>query len=116
MPRALEILPSMPANPRLAKVSTPSRGVANASISLIGRDDETNNEEPLGKSFEISRAIVASFHPSSWATTFALLSPNFFHVDTQASSASDLSNSGIAIKRLSAVLSESTVAIRGSIT
>ena len=82
----------------------------------MGRDDEINKEEPLGKNFEISRAIVASFHPSSWATTFALLSPNFFHVAIQVSSGLDLSNSGIAIKRLSAVLSESTVAIRGSIT
>ena len=46
MPKALETLPSIPANPRFAKVSIPSRGVANASTSLIGRDDEINKDEP----------------------------------------------------------------------
>ena len=44
MPKAVEILPSIPARPRFAKVSTPDRAAANPSISLIGLEDEIKSE------------------------------------------------------------------------
>ena len=38
----------MPASPRLAKVSTPSRATAKPSRSRIGREDEMKSEVPVG--------------------------------------------------------------------
>ena len=42
----------------------PVRGVANASKSLIGLEDETNNAVPSAISAAIVLAMTASFQPS----------------------------------------------------
>ena len=62
IPSAVEIFPSMPASPRLAKVSMPVRAEANPSISLMGRDDEINSVVESGSADAISRATRASDH------------------------------------------------------
>ena len=58
------MFPSIPARPRFAYVVTPVRGVAKASKSLIGREDEINNAVSLAISAAIVFAITASFQPS----------------------------------------------------
>ena len=79
MPRAVEIFPSIPAKPRLAKVSTPIRGDAKPSMSRIGRDDEIKSEVPDGRFLANSLAIVASDHPAKSATNFEARAPYFCH-------------------------------------
>ena len=73
------MLPSIPANPRLAYVVTPLRGVANPSRSRIGREDETKRAAPSGIPAAISLAIDASFQPSSSVITFAQRCEYFAH-------------------------------------
>jgi hypothetical protein len=43
IPRAVEILPSMPASPRFANVLIPFLAAPKASMSRIGREDAINN-------------------------------------------------------------------------
>ena len=61
-PIAVEIFPSIPASPRLAKVSIPVRALANASISRIGLEDETNNVVPFLIVAATVRANTGSDH------------------------------------------------------
>ena len=106
----------MPAKPRLAKVSMPMRAVANASISRTGRDEETNNVVPFLMFAASVRAKTGSDHCVIFSNSFVHLSENFCHFSNHSESASFDSRIGICVKRLSAFLSVSTVAIRESIT
>ena len=116
IPSAVEILPSMPANPRLAKVSTPVRADAKPSRSLIGLDDEIKSEVPVGIAAPISRAIRASDHCEISPTILAARCEYFCHFSTYSESAGCTSTLGSCRNFWLAMRSESTVAIRGSIT
>ena len=106
----------MPAKPRLANVSTPVRAVANASMSRTGREEETNNVVPFLMVAATVRARTGSDHSVIFSNSFVHLSENFCHFSSHSESASFDSRIGICVKRLSAFLSVSTVAIRESIT
>ena len=66
----MEIFPSIPARPRFAYTSTPVRGVAKPSRSLIGREEETNSAVSFGIAAAMVRAMTASFQPSNDAISF----------------------------------------------
>ena len=110
------MFPSMPARPRLANVSTPVRADAKASMSRIGRDEDTNNVVPSFMLAATVRAKTGSDHSVIFSNSFAVRSENFCHFSNHSESASFDSRIGICVKRLSAFLSVSTVAIRESIT
>ena len=116
IPNAVEMLPSIPAKPRLAYVATPVRGVAKPSKSRIGRDEDTTNELPTGSAAAISLAIVASVNPFNASIFFLHRAAYFCHCANHSSLAGCVLSEGISVNRLSALRSLSTVAIRGSMT
>ena len=87
IPSAVEIFPSIPARPRLAKVLIPLRAAPKASISRIGRDDAINSAAPSGKCCEISRAINGSDHSEISLTTLDVRSEYLAHLAIHSGSA-----------------------------
>ena len=77
----------MPANPRLAKVSTPVRAIANPSMSRMGREEEIKSDVPVGTPAAISRATSCSDHVEISLTSFAARSEYFFHLSAYSASA-----------------------------
>ena len=65
MPKAVEMFPSMPAKPRLAKVSIPVRGLAKLSKSRIGLEEAMNtapvNWLPNSRAKALSDQLEISF-------------------------------------------------------
>jgi len=94
---------------------TSLRGVANPSRSRIGREDETKSDVAFGNAAANSLAMVASVKPVSSEIFFAHRVANFFHCANHSSLAAWALRVGISVNRLSACLSLSTVAMRGSI-
>ena len=60
IPITVEMFPSIPANPRFAKVSKSALGVAKLSISRIGRDEATKSVLFLGNCETNSFTTVGS--------------------------------------------------------
>ena len=79
IPSAVEIFPSIPASPLLAKVSIPERGAAKPSISLIGREEAIYSVVPLRTCAAISRAMSGSDHCENCVMTSEALFAYFSH-------------------------------------
>ena len=80
MPKIVERFPSIPASPRLAKTFIPLRGVANASISLIGLDAPTKSAEPSGTPAAIAVNAICSLQ--LWSCEIA--TPASFEISCQS--------------------------------
>ena len=116
IPKMVDRFPSIPANPRFANTSIPARGLAKASISLIGRDEPTKNAEPLGRPDEIVCKATCSLQLWSSAITFDASFDVSFQSEIQVGFSVETSSFGSAKNICEAVRLVSIVEILGSIT
>ena len=97
IPSAVEMLPSIPASPRLAKVSIPVRGVAKLSRSRMGLDDAMKTA-PVNSTAN-SRAKALSDQLDISLTSLAVRRLNLRHCSCQSGSAGLETTLGAAINR-----------------
>ena len=116
IPKMVDRLPSIPASPRFAKTSIPARGLAKASISLIGREDPTNSAEPSGTPAAIVRRALCSLQLWSSSITFEANFEISFQSEIQVGFSVETSSFGSAKNTCEAVRLVSIVEILGSIT
>ena len=91
------MLPSIPAKPRLAKVSIPVRGVAKLSRSRMGLDDAMKTA-PVNSTAN-SRAKALSYQSDISLTSLAVRRLSLRHCSCQSGSAGFETTLGAAINR-----------------
>ena len=115
-PKIVERFPSIPANPRLAKVLMPLRGLAKASRSRIGLDEPVKSAEPSGSCEAMVDIAKCSYHSPSFAISAAAILEVSFQSEIQVGLSELISNLGSSKNICVAVLFVSIVEILGSTT